>query len=270
MQGVSRGALKTARETLHRVLDSGVDWGRLSADLFGVVDVLDGHAALRRALGDPSRETEAKQDLVARLFGGKIDDGSLEVLKEASGSRWSTERDFSDAVEELAVETQFAMADAAARADDVEEQLFRFERTVAGHGDLRDRLDDRRSEAGDKATLVRRLVDGKVHPEAEALLVRAASAPRGRRFAKTIEEYLAVGERLRDQFSALVTVAGPLSQEQQERLARALERIYERRVLLQIVVDESVLGGIRVQVGDEVVDGTVLRRLEGARRAMGS
>ena len=50
------------------------------------------------------------------------------------------------------------------------------------------------------------------------------------------------------------------------RLLPALQQIYSKPVQLQIVHDEDVIGGIRVQIGDEVVDGTVLRRLDEAKR----
>lgn len=270
MQGVSRAAQTQGRDALQRVLDSGADWSRVSEDLFAVVEVLDSSATLRRALGDPSAEGDAKRELVTRLFGGKVADGTVEILQDLAACRWSRERDLVDAVEELAVETQFATADAGGRADDVEEQLFRFERTVAGTPELRDAVDDPRRSGADKAALVDRLTAGKTHPEVQRLLLQAARRPRGRRFATTVEEYLAVGERRRDQLSAVVTVAGSLTREQHDRLAASLEKIYGRRVVLKVVVDETVVGGIRVQVGDEVVDGTVSRRLEDARRFMGS
>ena len=54
--------------------------------------------------------------------------------------------------------------------------------------------------------------------------------------------------------------------QQRERLATALQGIYRKPVLLQQVLDPQVVGGIRVQVGDEVVDGTVVRRLDDVRR----
>ena len=61
-------------------------------------------------------------------------------------------------------------------------------------------------------------------------------------------------------------MTAPLTEEQQSRLRGALESHYGKAVTLQVVLDPTVMGGIRVQVADEVVDGTVLRRLEEARR----
>ena len=48
--------------------------------------------------------------------------------------------------------------------------------------------------------------------------------------------------------------------------AQALSGIHGKSVQVNVVLDPEVVGGIRVQVGDEVVDGTILRRLEEARR----
>ena len=60
-----------------------------------------------------------------------------------------------------------------------------------------------------------------------------------------------------------------LDASQSERLAAALTRIYGKPVHLKVVLDPQIVGGIRVQIGDEVDDGTVLRKLEGARRHLG-
>ena len=52
------------------------------------------------------------------------------------------------------------------------------------------------------------------------------------------------------------------------RLASILKSAYGREIQINATVDPTVLGGIRVQVGAEVVDGTVLARLDDARRRL--
>lgn len=81
-----------------------------------------------------------------------------------------------------------------------------------------------------------------------------------------MERFLALAAERRDELTALVTVAAPLTDQQAARLRSALERIYGKAVTLQVVLEPDVIGGIRVQVGDEVVDATVVRRLDEARR----
>jgi F-type H+-transporting ATPase subunit delta len=66
----------------------------------------------------------------------------------------------------------------------------------------------------------------------------------------------------------MVTTAVPLSDGQKQRLSGALAKLYGRAVLLNIDVDPEVVGGVRVQIGDEIIDGTVSSRLAGARQAL--
>ena len=72
----------------------------------------------------------------------------------------------------------------------------------------------------------------------------------------------------RQQLVAHVVVALPLDADQRERLTAALQRQYGRNVHLNVDVDPEVLGGIRVEIGDEVLDGTISRRLQEARRQL--
>jgi F-type H+-transporting ATPase subunit delta len=84
-----------------------------------------------------------------------------------------------------------------------------------------------------------------------------------------IAGYLSIISTRREQLSATVTSAIELDADQSRRLVAALTRIYGKPVHLKVVIDPAIVGGIRVQIGDEVVDGTVLRKLEGARRHLG-
>jgi F-type H+-transporting ATPase subunit delta len=67
---------------------------------------------------------------------------------------------------------------------------------------------------------------------------------------------------------ATVWVAAPLSEEHKERLAKALSEQHDRPMHLNVVVDPELLGGVRVAVGDEVLDSTVETRLKQAQRRL--
>ena len=51
-------------------------------------------------------------------------------------------------------------------------------------------------------------------------------------------------------------------------MSGVLARQYDRPVHLNVVVDPEVIGGIRVEIGDDVIDGTVSSRLDEARRRL--
>jgi F-type H+-transporting ATPase subunit delta len=65
-----------------------------------------------------------------------------------------------------------------------------------------------------------------------------------------------------------VTAAVPLSDVQKERLGASLARMVGRQVHLNIDVDPAVLGGVRIQIGDEIIEGTIASRMDGARQGL--
>jgi len=67
-----------------------------------------------------------------------------------------------------------------------------------------------------------------------------------------------------------VTSRTELTPAQRERLAGILAQAYGSDMQLNVSVDPTVIGGLRVQVGADVVDATVLSRLDDARRRLAS
>jgi F-type H+-transporting ATPase subunit delta len=268
MQGSSRAAFAVARDALATALGSGADVAALAEDLFGATGALDSSASLRRALVDPSRDASAKRGLVEGLFGPRMAPAATDLLKILVSQRWADDRDLGDATESLAVEAVVASAEAGGRLDALEDDLFRFERVVAADSGLRDALSAHGGDENAKSALVGALLEGKASPEAIRLARQAATSSRGRRFGRVLESYLAIAAIRREQLTATVTAAFPLTGVQRQRLAGVLARIYNRAVQINVVLDTAVVGGIRVQVGDEVVDGTILRRLQEAERAL--
>ena len=101
-------------------------------------------------------------------------------------------------------------------------------------------------------------------------LARRAVAARERTFAHTIEGYVDLAAAQKNRVVATVRVARPLDGDQRRRLQAALARQVGRDLVIQEVVDPDVLGGVRVELGDEVVEGTVAGRLDEARRLFGT
>lgn len=268
MQGSSREAFAAGHDAFAAALGSGAEGSALAEDLFGVTGALDSSASLRRALVDPSRDGTAKGGLVDALFAPKISATATGLLKTLVDQRWSDDQDLGDAIESLAVEAVIASAELGGRLDALEDDLFRFERVVASDSDLREAMSAAGGDESVKAALVEALLEGKASDETIRLARQAAVSPRGRRFGRVLESYLAIAARRRDQLTATVTVAVALNDTQRSRLGQALSGIYSRPVQINVVLDGAVVGGIRVQVGDEVVDGTILRRVQEAERAM--
>ena len=84
----------------------------------------------------------------------------------------------------------------------------------------------------------------------------------------TIAWYGSVAAERRKRLVAAVTSASVLTEAQETRLGALLERAYGRAVQLNVTVDPTVIGGLRIQVGADVVDSTVLSRLADARRRL--
>jgi F-type H+-transporting ATPase subunit delta len=61
---------------------------------------------------------------------------------------------------------------------------------------------------------------------------------------------------------AQITSAFALDDEQQSRLVRRLESKYQRKVSAQVSVDPQLIGGVKIVVGDKVLDATVRGKLD--------
>lgn len=269
LQGASRESLAAARETLGTLLRAGdTDLGALSDELFDLTALLDRERALRRALTDPARSGDDRAGLARAVLADKTGPTALDVLVWAVRARWSQARDLADALELLAVETQVAAAEQAGRLDAVEDELFRTGRVVAGSPELRRALSDRSAPVASRLALVEDLLAGKAGDETRRLVRQAVQAPRGRTFDQAVTEYAQVAADRRSRLVATVTATVPLTEEQRDRLGAALARIYGHAVQLNVELDPDVVGGIRVELGGEVIDGSVAGRLGSARRRL--
>ncbi|KUN75685.1 F0F1 ATP synthase subunit delta [Streptomyces griseoruber] len=271
MNGASREALAAARERLDALTDStSVDAGSLAAELAAVTALLDREVSLRRVLTDPAQAGEAKAELAKRLLGGQVSGTAADLVAGLVRSRWSQSRDLVDALEQLADIADLTAAQKAGALDDVEDELFRFGRIVSSSTELRAALTDRKATASAKGELLGSLLGSRADAATVRLVTRLVTAPRGRSLEAGLESLSKLAAERRDRVVAVVTSAVPLSDPQKRRLGAALAKLYGRQMHLNLDVDPDVVGGIRVQVGDEVINGSLADRLEDAARRMAS
>ncbi|MER5368407.1 F0F1 ATP synthase subunit delta [Streptomyces sp. NPDC002722] len=269
MNGASREALAAARESLDALTDNtSVDAAKLAEELAAVTALLQREVSLRRVLTDPSQAGEARAELAGRLLRGQVGSETVDLISGMVRSRWSQSRDLVDSVEELANIADLTAAQRSGDLDDVEDELFRFGRIVASDKELRAALTNRSASAAAKGQLLRSLLGGKARPATERLVTRLVTQPRGRSLEEGLESLSKLAADRRQRMVAVVTSAVPLSDRQKQRLGAALAKIYGRPMHLNLDVDPTVLGGIAVRVGDEVINGTISERLEEATRRM--
>jgi F-type H+-transporting ATPase subunit delta len=251
--------------SLDRMLEDSQVGDNFATDMFAVVDALGSSPTLRRAVTDPGTPEGARRALVHGLLDGKVDNAVVDLVAEAATLRWAGGRTFAAALERQAVRGQLVVADRRGELDDTEDQLFRFARLVESSPELRNLLGDRAIDLRRRQELVEGLLTGRATNPTIVLAKRAVAA-RERTFGHTIEGYVTLAAAQKNRALATVRVAKPLSSDQRNRLRAALSKQIGREVAIQEVVDPDVMGGVRIEIGDEVFEGTVSDRMEAARR----
>ncbi|CAN5269603.1 F0F1 ATP synthase subunit delta [soil metagenome] len=263
MRGISAKSLTSVLEAVSS--SAGKTAGKLGDELFGVVGALDGAPALRRVLTDPSTDDSAKEGLAVKVFGGKVSAATIKVVVAAVTGRWASGRDMVDGLELAGVSAHVIQADKAGELDELENELFTFERLVSSEPELRRILTDRSIPEASKSTLVSTLLAGKATPAVLALVQQATAARLGS-FEKAISSFSEIVAERRARLIAEVRVAYELGDDERARLNAALKAKYGSDIQINTIVDPSVVGGISVSIGDQLIDGTVSSRLEDARR----
>ena len=267
MQGSSGESLNRLSAELGSAIEGGADGAVVGASLFQAADVMRAQPALRRAATDPSTASEAKSALARGVFESHLDPATTQLVASASALRWASSGDLGAALEQLGVVALVKAADARGDGDRLEDELFRFGRAVNDNPQLRDALSDPARSVADKQALVRNLLEGRASDGTVRLAERSVSGVH-LTVARAIDAYTRLAAETRNRLVALVRTARPLTDDEHSRLGKVLATQLDRPVHLNVVVDPSLVGGVRVEIGDQVIDGTIASRLDDARRRL--
>lgn len=159
----------------------------------------------------------------------------------------------------------FQVARAEGALDVVEDELFRFARTLQKETKLREALTDAALPADHRARMVAELLGDKASPHTVNLVRFVVEQGRARELPAIVESLVELAAAERRRAVAEVRSAVPLDGDLRDRLREAIEKATGKSIEVKVIVDPSIIGGLHVRVGDLVFDGTVRRRLQSAK-----
>ena len=264
----SRIADRESRDSLApRLRDTREDAWRIGNELFTITKVLDDSIQLERALTDPSRPVADKVAVLKELLGDNAHPMTMEIMTDLVSRRWSRARDIANAVEDFGVDAMMYYADATDATLQVSIELSELHSALLNLPVVRAKLYDYQATSEARVKLFREVFSGKTLNKVTMRLAEHATCNlRRRRYLETIQWLINKFSRHMGESMVTVTTATPLKKEQIKRLVEVYSAKVGRQVHINSVVDPTVLGGMRIQVGDEVTDNTVVAQLQNLHR----
>jgi F-type H+-transporting ATPase subunit delta len=263
MGSATREALASARDALTKV--SSKDALATGTQLFEAARVIGGSAQLRAVLADPSVAAQEKSSVIDKVF-SSIGAPARTLLGEIVASRWSTQDDLLAGIEEVGIRAvASSLGGSSSAGASIESELFSFGAAVSSDPELELAVGSKLGTAAAKSALVTALLASKASPQTLAIVDHLVQQPRGRRIGELVRTAAALVADQSGLAVATVITAAPISAAQLERLRAGLAQSYGRELRLNQVIDPSIIGGIRVQIGDDVIDGSVSTRINDLR-----
>jgi ATP synthase F0 subunit b/ATP synthase F1 delta subunit len=266
LRAASRESLKDVVERFDGIVaDLDADaLTTLADDLAKAAKLMRREAVLSRHLADPSSSSDSKVTLAERLLSGKISDEALDLLKTAVSQRWSTSVDLIHGIQHIARLALLVRAESEGQIDDVEDQLFRFSRTLDSEPRLITLLSEYSAPLDGRISLLNNVLARRASRNTADLLRQTIDLLHGERADEVIRGLANLAVSRRGEVVAHVRAAAELSDAQRNRLIELLTRIYGHPVSLQLDMDPALLGGLTIAVGDEVIDGSLASKLAAA------
>lgn len=264
----SRIADRESRDSLApKLRDTREDAWRIGNELFTITKVLDDSIQLERALTDPSRPVADKVAVLKELLSDNAHPMTMEIMTDLVSRRWSRARDIANAVEDFGVDAMMYYADATDATLQVSIELSELHSALLNLPVVRAKLYDYQATSEARVKLFREVFSGKTLNKVTMRLAEHATCNlRRRRYLETIQWLINKFSRHMGEPMVTVTTATPLKKEQIKRLVEVYSAKVGRQVHINSVVDPTVLGGMRIQVGDEVTDNTVVAQLQNLHR----
>lgn len=122
-----------------------------------------------------------------------------------------------------------------------------------------------------KKNIIKKLFEGKARTEMVNFLLLLLDKGRIKYLPGILEEYVKLADMKRNVLNLKIISAAPVDEIQIQRLKDKYRAAHNASdVKVEVKIDESLVGGIKVQIGDKVTDASIKGRMESLREILGA
>ena len=258
-----------AQQVLLDSLSSVAVGDQVGRELFDTVDLLQEQKSLLRGLTDPGRSAADRRKLAKNIFEGKVADQTLETLELLAGQHWGKTDRFLTTLENLGVSAILDGARDEGLLSRVEDELFALNQLAGAERELRIQLSGvGGSDDTARQAIADQLLTGRVCDPTLALVKRAIHISGRGRLMQALRRCAVAAAEAKDTQLVTIATATELTDEQRERLKKIISAQVGRDVSLAITVEPDLIGGFRINYGDEAADSSIRSELGAARREL--
>ena len=139
------------------------------------------------------------------------------------------------------------------------------------HAGLKNLLENPVVSREEKSSALTTLLSGAASPVTMNLLTTMAGNARLAEYEKVVGVYEQLMKAKRGEVEATIISADPLTKAQTDQISKAIESELggsAKKVILSTQVDESLIGGLQVQIGDKFLDLSVSSRIDSLSRTV--
>lgn len=159
-------------------------------------------------------------------------------------------------------EALFNLALEEGRIDELQKELQVLRELISGNPEFMEFLTTPKIGKDDKRAFVDSVFGGKFSQEIVNLTKVLIDKKRAGEILDIADVFDKTVLSHQDLVSAAAYTAVPLSSSEMDALKAKLTQLTGKEISLENIIDASVIGGIRLKVGDRVIDGSLKRRLE--------
>ena len=269
LRGASKASMAHAQARWVKYLEQRVS-GRhgmahaltISDEVFAFSDALAESVALRRFCADPAVPAEAKKRLLRDLLPAATDPATIAELEAAVAADWASERDMRAAVEQLGMQAVVAGIRTQRAGALVENQLLQLRAELQASPEAVSFLMNSDYPLPARQELVEKLLTAQnANPATIAFARRAVANFASGHFMRNIGEAIEQLGASRGVTVANVASSVELSERQSKRLEKILTEKLGKPIAAFVTVDDSLIGGLRIEVDGRVIDNSVRSQL---------
>lgn len=169
-------------------------------------------------------------------------------------------------VEKVYSEAVFELAKEQSRTDEIKDELASLAVVFNDNPELGKLLSAPTVGIGEKLDIVEKLFKGRVSDTSYNLLCVVTEKGRARLIPAIVEDYKNRWYEMKNITEVKVTTSVPLSDSLKAKLKAKLEKVWGKSVILTETVDPDIMGGIVVNYGNTMMDGSVKSKLEAIQK----